>query len=98
MMMWPLSSRMTSSGSHGMRTGSYEHEQGRCGKRLRKSRGAILKCEVLETSLTTAVYDLGVQANQYVLSSLNLLDKVPGHMGGERLTEHQQRNALGVFG
>src|SRR5215210_5847076 len=59
---------------HGVRTGPYEHEQSRCGKHLRKPRGAILKDEVLETSLPTAVYHLGVQANLDVLSSLYLLD------------------------
>src|SRR5215210_932056 len=82
----------------GVRTGPYEHEQGRRGERLRKPRGAILEYEVLETSLTTAVYHLGVQANLDVLSSLYLLDQVPGYVGGERLAEHQQRNAPGVFG
>src|SRR5215217_5185092 len=54
----------------GMRTSPYEHEQGRCGNRLRKFRGAILKYEVLQTSLPTAVYHLGVYANLYVLGGL----------------------------
>src|SRR5215217_8565999 len=46
-----------------VRTGPDEHEQGRCRDRLRKPRGPILEYEVLETSLPTAVYHLGVQAN-----------------------------------
>src|SRR5215218_9541151 len=58
----------------GVRTSPYEHEQGRCGNRLRTFRGAILKYEVLETSLPTAIYHLGVYANLYVLGGLYLLD------------------------